>query len=506
MDYPLPMYRIRTTKTSSAATAVQVVMYIDRKVKVLAHIGSAHNKEELLLLKKYAADWIKKNSRQQSLFPEPPSKDVSKIVSLDECEYLGNRYSFIYDIITQLFKYFDFLSLPCGSLFFDLALIRIIEPASKLRSLELLEELFGLNYSRRDFYRLLPKFILLKDKIESKVVDLAKREFNFDFSLVFYDVTTLYFESFKADELRKPGFSKDNKSQQPQILIGLIVDPNGFPVAYEIFEGNKFEGHTLIPIITAFKKKHNIEKLTVVADAAMISQKNIEALEANGLSYIVGARISNLSEKVLTEITSKLKPEDGANIRVNTNNGQLVCGFSLKRYRKDKLEMDKQLNKAQFLLDSPGKIKRAKFIKTKNENNYEINSELIEKSKLLLGIKGYYTNLPEEIDNSTIINHYHNLWHIEQAFRISKSDLETRPIYHFKQHTIQAHILICFMALAICKYMEIKTGKSTKQIIRLLKTVTDARILNLLTRKEIIMRSKVGPDVKDLLSKLNLSY
>src|SRR4030043_2225904 len=147
-------------------------------------------------------------------------------------------------------------------MFIDLVIIRIVEPASKLHSLELLDEFFGIKYLRKDFYRYLPEFILLKDKTESKVLTLAKNEFDFDFSLVFYDVTTLYFETFQSDELKKPGFSKDNKSQQPQILIGLIVDAQGFPVAYEIFAGNKFEGHTLIPIISSFKRKHQIEKLT----------------------------------------------------------------------------------------------------------------------------------------------------------------------------------------------------------------------------------------------------
>jgi len=166
----------------------------------------------------------------------------------------------------------------------DLVLMRIIEPASKLRSLELLKDYFGVKHLRKHFYEALPQIATLKDQVEKKAIALAKKEFNFDFSLVFYDVTTLYFESFKADDLRKPGFSKDGKSAQPQIVIGLIVNYDGFPIAYEIFEGNRFEGHTLIPVILAFKKKHKIKTLTVVADAAMISQDNIKALEENGIN------------------------------------------------------------------------------------------------------------------------------------------------------------------------------------------------------------------------------
>ncbi|MBU1935463.1 IS1634 family transposase [Patescibacteria group bacterium] len=168
--------------------------------------------------------------------------------------------------------------------------------------------------------------------------------------------------------------------------------------------------------------------------------------------------------------------------------------------------MDKQITKAEILLKNPARAKRVKFVKGKNKTELEINNELIEKTKLLLGVKGYYTNLTEDIDNLTIIKHYHNLWHVEQAFRVAKSDLEIRPIFHFKEQTIQAHILICFMALAVCKYMEIKTAKSTRQIVRILRSVTDARIKNTLTGEEITMRSEITAETKEILSKFGLSY
>lgn len=499
------MYHIRTTKTSSSATAVQVVKYEQRKLIIAAHIGSAHNEKELTALKKSAVLWIEKESKQPTLFPST-SLQESNFIQLDKCRYIGVRYGFIYEILSQVIKHFSFCSLTDQKMLVDLILIRIIEPASKFHSLELLKELFGINYARRDFYRCLPELVLLKNKAENKILKIAKNEFAFDFSLVFYDVTTLYFETFKSDELRRPGFSKDNKSQQPQILIGLIVDTAGFPVAYDIFKGNEFEGNTFIPIISAFKKKHNINKLTVVADAAMLSFNNINSLNENGLSYIVGARVSNLPAQLIKKLSFKLKQIDGNNIRIKTEHGELVCDFNAKRYRKDKADMDKQLKKAELMLKYPAKAKRAKFVKNKNKINFELNSELIKKAELLLGIKGYYTNLPSKVSNKTIINQYHNLWHVEQAFRVAKSDLEIRPIFHFKQQSIEAHILICFMALAVCKYMEIKTGKSTRQIVKSLKGVTDARINNGITGKEIIMRSEITNDIKDIIAKLRLSY
>ena len=157
-------------------------------------------------------------------------------------------------------------------------------------------------------------------------------------------------------------------------------------------------------------------------------------------------------------------------------------------------------------MDNKG-VKRTKFLKNKDDKKTEqiINTELIEKTKLLLGIKGYYTNLAHQEDK-TIINHYHNLWHVEKAFRIAKSDLSMRPIYHFKEATIKAHILICFIALAVTKYMELKTGKSTRKLVKLLRNITDARILNTLTGEEIIMRKEINEEEKQLWKTLTVPY
>lgn len=495
------MFYIRTTKTASGATAVQVVRYQNRKMIIALHLGSARNKEELTGLKQSATLWIEKTTKQSSLFPTEPS---SHLIALDKCRYLGFRYGLLYESIYKIFTLFKFHQLR-DKLLTDLVVARIVEPGSKVRSLEFLKEFMGITHQRSDLYRQLPEFISSKDMVEAKVLAVAKKEFAFNFCLVFYDVTTLYFESFEPDELRKTGFSKDNKFHQPQILIGLLVNTGGFPVAYQIFEGNTFEGHTLIPVISAFKRKHKVESLTVVADAAMISLANITALKSSNLHYIVGARIANLSHKRITAISDQLRQQDGATLRMATEYGDLVCEFSVKRFAKNKREMEKHIAKAEELLKNPGSIKRAKFIKPQNQT-YTLHTKLVEKTKLLLGIKGYYTNLGVEVSDRLIIEQYHNLWHVEQAFRIAKSDLQMRPIYHFKQHAIRAHILICFMALAICKFMELKTGKSTKHIVKLLKGVTDARIVNRSNDQEFTLRSDINDETKQLLIKMGLEH
>lgn len=500
------MYRIRKTKTASGATAIQVAQYTNRRLVVAAHIGSGHTDEELKILRQLASDWIEKATKQKTLFARPTDRPPSLGLALvDKCEYVGIRYGFVYEVLHKLLARFGFTAFG-NKLLNDLVIIRIIEPVSKLQSLDRLKEYFGISHRRQMFYEVVPRLLKLKNKVERLAVKLAAAEFNFNFSLVFYDVTTLYFESFASDDLRKPGFSKDNKANQPQITIGLVVSEDGFPVAYEIFAGNKFEGHTLIPVIEDFKAKHGIQTLTVVADAAMLNLNNVVALKNSGLHYIVGARLGNAPPKLLKEISEALHQQNGATNRVATAHGQLVCDFSGKRYHKDKREMDKQIKKAEQLLKDPSALKRTKFLKTKNQTSYELNQGLIGKTKLLLGIKGYYTNLGPEVSDQTIINHYRGLWHIEQAFRMAKNDLQMRPMFHFKQDTIKAHVLICFMALAVSKYLEIKTATSLRQIIKAFRRVTDARLLNTLTEQEIVMRTKIPEEVKALLQKLALSY
>jgi len=500
------MFYLRTTKTASDATAVQVVRYDYRKRIVVKHIGSAHTPEDLLSLKQTARNWIEQETHQQRLFPEETKPFLTPI---EKCVYLDTRYSFIYEILSRFLRLLQFDTFH-NQLLLDLVIMRIIQPVSKLESLEYLSEMFGIVYKRGKLYQAIASFSVLKNTVEKKTVVFAKQNLSFDFSIVFYDVTTLYFESFKEEDdesIRKPGFSKDNKPNQPQIVIGLIVTKEGFPVSYDVFAGNTFEGKTFVPTIHKFKATYAVKNITVVADAAMISLENVRLLIKENLSYIVGARVTNLKGDQIKEISNQLNAVDGASMRIETERGLLVCDFSLKRYQKDKREMEKQIAKAEKLLEKKADIKRTKFLtnKEKKKTEQRLNISLIEKTKLLLGIKGYYTNLSTE-SNKTIIDHYHNLWHVELAFRIAKSDLSMRPIYHFKKQTVEAHILICFMALAVCKYMELKTGRSTKAIIKMLKKITDARLLNTLTNEEIIIRSDVPEEIQQLLKTLSLSH
>ncbi len=496
------MLKLRVVKTGSSAKAVQAVHYQNNKRIIVKHFGSCHSEKELEELLKIANEWIRDYSNQLSIFPD---ENPNSVLHLNHCSFLGAYSTFLYNLISVLQHQIGFTDLG-HRLLHDLVIIRLVEPASKLRSIELIETYFGIKHRRQNFYKVAPQWIKLKEAVESKVVDFARQNYGFNYDLLFYDVTTLYFETFEDDELRKQGFSKDNKSQQPQILVALMVTKEGFPIAYEIFSGNTFEGHTIIPLINSFIDKHKVNGFTVIADAAMISTANIEELLKNKVHYIVGARLGNLPNDLIHKIDKDICREDGKSIRIKTANGYLICSYSAVRYRKDKYEMEKQIDKAKLIIEKPSKNKKIKFTKT-TDQKIELNQALIDKSQKLLGIKGYYTDLEEDfVSNQIIIERYHELYKIEQAFRISKSDLQTRPIFHFKEEPIQLHLLICFMALVISKQVELKTGVSIKRFITDCKQVTDARMLNKITNKEIRIRTNLEPKILKYLTKLNVPH
>jgi len=298
--------------------------------------------------------------------------------------------------------------------------------------------------------------------------------------------------------------SSDGKSAQPQILIGLVVNSEGFPVAYEVFEGNTFEGKTIIPVIKGFQSRHRVKELTVVADAGMISLDNIAKLKEAGLTYIVGAQMASLSQALAGQVSKQLGQRDGAAVRVTTPAGTLVCDFSMTRYRKDRREMEKQVERAKKLVSQPGSMKRVKFVALpKGALAPTLNEDLLRRTEGLLGIKGYYTNL-DSLDDQAIIAQYHSLWQVEHSFRIAKGDLQTRPVYHFKRETVEAHVLICFMALAVAKYAELKGKKSIKRIIRSLKQVSDARIASTVSGDVTTLRTAISEEVREIADNLGL--
>ena len=494
---------IRKTRTASGATAIQVVRHEGKRRVVVKHIGSAHDQAQLNALIGQAEHYAETHRTQPSLFIQSPPA----LLDLSHTTLASVTHLFAREALLICAARCRLDTLPV--LYQDLALMRIIEPASKLRTIQLLEQYFNVVYAERTVYRQLPKLLEHQEAIESAAIDTARQDLNETFSLVLYDVTTLYFESFKEYDFQRPGFSKDNKPQQPQIVIGLITTRSGFPVMHEVFEGNTFEGHTMLKILRRFEKRVGQIKPVIVADAAMLSKENMQQLNADGYHYIVGARLANTTQRFIDQIYNELPRTDQAITRFEYAHAGLkapiVCEFSTARYRKDKREFDKQVARAMMLIERKESGRRAKFVKKSDQQGapFVFDAELRTKAEKLLGIKGYVTNIPEqEMSNADVVTHYKELWHVEQAFRISKSDLKARPIFHHTQEAIKAHVLVCFMALMVGKYLEIKTSQSLKQVRDQLWKVHEAHLRDEQTGKVHVLRTNTTAWADSALGKL----
>lgn len=503
--------RVRVVTTGSKHLAVQVVYRVHSRTKVLKHLGTAHNEGELSDLKRQAELYIENNLGIAPLFPEYSTNIRRQQTStlLNSLEFATSLHNLIYETLFSWYSHLGFDRID-NPLLRDLAIVRLIEPTSKLKSLEFLARYFGVDYSPTKMYREIPKLALHQTQAEKIAVQYAIIHHHFSFTLVFYDVSTLYFESFTESDLQKCGFSKDHKHNQPQIMIGLLVNEYGFPIAYNLFEGNTFEGHTILPVLKDLCVRHQIKTLTVVADAGMLSKDNVDDIVASRFSYIVGARLGKVSLPKATQLHGffHYDPCHNSFFIESTHLGTFVADYSAKRAKKDKRDREKQLEKAKAKIKGKTATAATKFVKVTKKATYSLNQQLIEKAELMEGIKGYYTNLNLEVtDPKLVIERYHDLWHVEKAFRMAKTDLLARPIYHYKKQSIEAHLLIVFISLCLARSLEITTKLSLAKIISLLWEVEDITLIDSQTHDSYTKRTtKISPELTNLLTKLKNTY
>mgnify|MGYP001766760029 FL=1 len=354
-------------------------------------------------------------------------------------------------------------------MFRHLVISRLAFPLSKLKTSEYLVRYQGITLDINKIYRFLDKLnSQLKEQVEQINFAYTQRILEGKISVVFYDMTTLYFEASDEDDLRKAGFSKDGKHSNPQIFIGLLVGTGGYAIGYEIFEGNTYEGHTLIPFLEKIAEKFKLNKPVVVADSGLLSKKNIESLKENGYEYIIGARIKNENQTVQQQILNNVYSNGDFYTIEKEDKIRLIVHYSGKRAKKDAYNRKKGLMRLEKRIKS-GKLTKSninnkgynKYLEMKGEVSIQIDYDKYEHDSVWDGLKGYITNskLPENI----IFENYKNLWHIERAFRMSKTDLQIRPIYHHLKHRIEAHICIAFTAYSVYKELEraLKEEKST---------------------------------------------
>jgi len=268
-------------------------------------------------------------------------------------------------------------------------------------------------------------------------------------------------------------------------VIALTVTTCGIPMTIQMFEGDTFERHTIIPSIEETKNKFSLTDIIVVADAAMLSEDNLRQLETKQMKYIVAARLGNISNELFGEIILKLPKKDGASIRVGLpHNRILLVNYSLKRAAKDKHDREKQIERAKEMLLKPQSvIRRYKFITSKDKGQYKLNQKLIEKTEQLEGIKGYVTNAAE-LKDEQIIEEYNKLWLVEKLFRMSKPDLKARPVFHSLKQSIEVHLLIVFTALVISRYIEYVTKQSIHAVLKVLREVKEIVVEDDITKQQ----------------------
>lgn len=477
--------RIRIVKTPTKKFGVQVVTRYGKNFILHKQIGSAKNEEEKQNLISQAKDYISAYDPQQNLF------DERGIVShLAEIEITKSQPLFLYRLLCSVYNRLGFNTFP-DPVIRDLIVARIYQPVSKLEIVDILEDSFDCRYSLKTVYRHLKNAVEnnLRDCFQTALIAFAKNSFNDSLRLVFYDVTTLAFDSQVKAGLKDFGFSKDHRFQDVQIVVGLVVNREGFPLYFDVFNGKTFEGKTFIPVVEKIKKLLGSPDLTVIADAAMISKLNIEELDKRNIGFIVGARLANLPKKLQEKISQRVLGIDQKITTVTYLNHRLVCQYSDARAAKDQSDRKKQIERAKFIISSPSKIsQRFRFVETVN-GRYEINEELVKKAKMLEGIKGYLTNTV--LDEQTIIDRYHDLWRIEKSFRITKSDLEVRPVFHQLDETIISHLIIVFAGLAIARYLEIKTGLTLKKTIKIAKKVLTHKVTISKTGESALIETKI---------------
>ncbi len=448
---------LRKKKNKSGSVSVQIISKSGGKYKVVKTIGCGKSESEIEQLYNLGRQEIGNLSKQRRLFTSEKDSSIEEAFSLldnSSIRTIGPEL-----IFGKIYNYIGFNKIE-EDLFRHLVIARLSFPLSKLKTVDYLYRYQGVCLHSERIYRFLDK---LNKKLKNQVEQISylhtNKVLNNNISVVFYDMTTLYFEASDEDDLRKTGFSKDGKHSNPQIFLGLLVGLGGYAIGYDIFEGNTYEGHTLIPFIEKISKKFNLQKPVVVADSGLLSNDNIKTLQEEGYEYILGARIKNETKTIKENIlATKLKNAEIKNIKKD-NTTRIIVSYSDTRARKDAHNRERGLKRLEKRINS-GKLTKSninnrgynKYLKLEGEVIIEIDYDKYNNDNKWDGLKGYITN--SKLSSEQIIENYGNLWHIEKAFRMSKTDLRIRPIYHRLKHRIEAHICISFTAYAIYKELE----------------------------------------------------
>lgn len=486
---------VRRKPNKSGLVSIQIIDKSLGRYKVAKTVGSSSDPVEL--------DRLVVEAKQEA----------QRLMGLQEIDFTNHRKAFeeVLSSITShrlvgvqyvLGKIFDDIGFNQmqDELFKDLVLYRLVYPKSKLKTTDYLYRYEQKSYSEDQIYRFMDKLNSSYKEIVQRIsFDHTRQVLGEEVQAVFYDVTTIYFEIEREDDIRKAGFSKDGKHKHPQIVLGLLVSRDAYPLAYDIFEGNKYEGDTIIPILEAFQAKYHFQKLTVVADAGLLSNNNVSKLIEKGHEFILGARIKTESRAIKEEML-KLDFSRDAHHLVPKNGLSLIVTYSDERAKKDKYNREKGLKRLQKLIES-GRLTKSninnkgynKFLKMEGEVAISLDTQKVDIDEKWDGLKGYLTNSTMTIDE--VLQNYRHLWQIEKAFRTAKNELKIRPIFHYKKERIEAHICLNFVAYKVYKELE-RTLKakhiklSPEKVIEIIQNIYEVALItpdNQIVRKTIVL-------------------
>lgn len=519
---------IRKKKNASGSTSI-MLLTSDRRpgkkhsnLRLLKNFGASSDENELAILIQKAEEYKK------HLISVSPKTPVLKIVSprdIQQCFSMNIGFSDVYG------KFFDnvFSSLNLKShelkKLHDLIVMRIASPASK-RKTAMISRDYGMDFNVDSIYKLMDQLtedtvIQAKKTVYYHSTSLLKNQ-NETVDVMFYDLTTVYFETNSQDILRDFGFSKDGKCQHVQIMLAVIVTKHGLPIDYEEFPGNCYEGHTLIPVIEKIKERYNIDQTVLVADAALMNKINLSALTEKKINYVIAARIKNTKketqELVLDEsgykniCTSEKDVILSKEIPLPTE-GTLIAFHSTKRARKDEYDREKSIDKIKKYLNSTAKNQltsrlKKPYVKISKKAKLEIDLDKLNREKQFDGFFGIQTNL-EKINPKEILNTYRGLWQVEQTFRIAKSTLEIRPVFHYNTDRIRAHFLICYMSLAVIRYVEFELLKNNlhypvEQLHFLLNQMRVTKVHHA-DKNIYVLREDISPELTSIYKALNIT-
>lgn len=549
---------------NSPRKSVQIVQSVRKgnKVsqKIVRHVGIATDDSEIEQLKNLAES-IKAKLEKDNQLPLFPPEELSRLKKKplvivpqtkaengENAENVSESYNYhyhvnlkdiieearvtsgIHDIYGCLFdemgydKVFSGRSRQPGlvKIFKDIVIARIANPQSKLATVEMLEEDFGISLPLHKVYRMMDK---LDDKSIKRLNKITFQNtqslFGIKIDVVFFDATTIYFESFSDDEFRRLGYSKDMKFNQPQVLFALLVTKEGLPVGYKMFKGDTYEGHTLLPMLREIKKEFRIDRVVFVADGGMFNHENLEKLESKDYyyQYIVGARLRNMSQRLKEKILNKDSYEsysEGYEIaEFEYEEGRrLIVSYKEERAQKDRKDRERALWKLKKKLEKTRNQKSylsnygyKKYLKIEGKSEIVLDKSKISEDSKWDGLHGVITNI-KECKPSEILVYYSNLWTVEESFRITKHDLKVRPVFHWTPSRIRAHIAIVFTAYSLVRYMEYRVKLQYKKLsperIRQILVKIQTSILYD-TKKKIRygLPSKITQDAKKIYSIFN---